>query len=197
MVTLFPRRYSEPKWQIKITESEKHFHFQSGWTVTTPYELKLALTDAPESDIHQAVSGKEHHIASWLEFVVGDPELAQAVKQYTHRWGMLVALERQQMRTLNLPAHVASYWLRKVQYSFTFVGGESVDTLKKLAPTLEKVTDDTIDFHLQRQPNDISTWLLNVVGDYELAEILEESSNRTQMQGFVADHLEKLQDASQ
>jgi hypothetical protein len=36
-----------------------------------------------------------------------------------------------------------------------------------------------------------------VIGDYELAELIQEGSNRDQIARFVADHLAMLKDAAQ
>lgn len=197
MINYIPRRYSQPKWQLKITEADKLLHFPSGLTISTPFELKTALMSAPESDIADLTAGSEHHIANWVEFVLKDQELAVVLREYNHRWGLIVALERQQMRTLNLPSHAAKYWLRSVKYPFTFVSNEEVDTLQNLEKVLEKVDDDSVAFHMERQPNDVAMWVLNVVGDYELAELLEESINRSQMHRNVSDHIQKLVDASE
>jgi hypothetical protein len=197
MVTFIPRRYTQPKWQIKIIEKDKQFVFPSGAVVTTPFEFKQALMTVPEEDIHTLATDKEHHIANWFEFVIGDVDLANELRKYNHRWGMVVALERQQMRTLNLPPHVAKYWLRKVEIPFTFVTGEEVKSSKELGKAIAKVSDDTVDFHLEREPNDISLWVTEIIGDYELSELLEESSNRTQMEHIISDHLVKLVEAQE
>lgn len=197
MFTLLPRRYTQPKWQVKITEKDKQFVFPSGVVASTPFELKQALVSVPEEDIHILATDKEHHIANWLEFVVGDSDLAKSLRKYTHRWGMVVALERQMMRTLNLPSHVARYWLRKVEIPFTFVSGEQVDSTAKLASVLAKVSDDSIHFHLQRQPNDVAVWIRDIIGDYELMELIEEATSRLEMQQTVDDHLVKLKEASE
>jgi len=194
MISFIPRRYSQPKWQAHITESDKQFYMGDDITVASLYQLKSALTQVSEEALQQHL-GEDHHIANWIEFVIKNQELADELRKHHHRWGMIVALERQQMRTLNLPPHIAKYWLRSVELSFTFVDGNKVSSSEELATALEKVSDEDVDFHLEREPNDIARWMLNVIGDYELAELLEESSNKAQMHRFTKDHILKLQDS--
>ena len=196
MITYIPRRYSQPKWQAKITEPEKQFRLSNGLTIASLFELKQALISIPENII-KSHSEEDHHIANWIEHVIKDTDLADQMKNQHHRWGMIVTLERQQMRTLNLPPHVANYWLRQVDNPFTFVNGDTANSIAQLASVLGKIDDESIDFHLEREPNDIAIWIENVLGDYELSELVEESSNRAQMLHFVEDHLVKLRESAE
>jgi hypothetical protein len=193
MVTYIPRRYTEAKWQARITESENQFVFSNGLHIASLFELKQALVVLPD-DVINPHTGDDHHIASWIEHVVGNRRLAQALVDQHNRWGLIVTLERQQMRTLNLPDHIARYWLRQVSVPFTFTNGATVDSLTTLKDSLQNTDESVIDFHLERVPNDISSWVGNSVGDFELAELLEESSNGPQMYRFTEDHLAKLQE---
>lgn len=196
MIHFIPKRYSQPKWQAYITESEQHFRFEDGTTVASLMDLKQALTNVPEETILHHV-GEEHHLANWVEFVLKNKSLADALREQHHRWGMIVALERQLMRTLNLPPFVAQYWLRQVRSPFTFSDGKTVTSLKHLEETLDQVSDETVIFHLERDPNDIAVWVNDIVGDYELAELLTECSSRMQMHRFIVDHIAKLEEAAQ
>jgi len=101
------------------------------------------------------------------------------------------------MRTLNLPDYVARNWLEGAYKEFSLSNGESVKGLEDLAGVLGAVSDEAVKFHLERVPNDIARWVLEVVGDYLLAELIEESSNRGQMQRFVSDHVEMLKEAAE
>jgi len=157
--------------------------------------MKQALLNLPEEVINHHLRDGENDIANWVESVVEDRELAQEFRKYQHRWGLIVALERQMMRTLELPAYVAARWLLEGDSEFVFVSGEKVRSVYELKETLTKVSDETIAFHCERHPNDVAVWVADVIGDYELADLLEEAVNRTQMQRFVEDHVVMLEDA--
>jgi hypothetical protein len=126
---------------------------------------------------------------------LGDVELAAEMRRYNHRWGLIVALERQMMRTLSLPPYVASRWLASTETDFTFVSGQVIHSLEELSKVLKEVSDDTIAFHRERTPNDISKWVMDIIGYYKVAELIEESGNRMQMVHFLDDHIQMLKDA--
>jgi len=195
MFTILPRRYHTPKWQAYVTETQA-FGFINGTKVRNLFELKQALSTLPEDVINHHLDNR-HDIADWVEFSVKDVDLAQELRRYTHRWGLIVALERQMMRTLNMPEYVAKRWLETASQPFTFKTGESCDSLETLAACLEKVSDETVEFHQERLPNDISKWVHDIIGDYELADLLEEAANRMQMQSFVTDHIHMLKEAAE
>jgi len=192
----FPNeRYLAPKWQARVVPSKNAFTFKNGVVVNTIWELKQALRIIREDIIAEHVNKDKHELADWIEHQVGDDKLASDIRKTTHRWGMIVALERQMMRTLSLPRYVAQRWLSKVEYPFYFVDGTSCDSLESLKKALEKVTDETVLFHLERDPNDIAKWVDDIIGDYVIAGILSEATNRTQMLTFVSDHLIMLEEA--
>lgn len=197
MSTLYAHRYESPKWQAYVTPESNGFAFESGFFVTSLYELKQALLNLSEDEIAQHIKKDDNHIAAWVENVIGDPDLAEALRAYDHRWGMVVALERQMMRTLNLPSYVAARWLKTAELGFVFVSGEKVSSLTELATALDTVTDAAVEFHMERSPNDISKWVQDVIGDYELAALIDEGSNRDQIARFVQDHLAMLIEAAQ
>jgi hypothetical protein len=196
MLAFLPRRYDTPKWQAYVVPKQSAFTFHDGPVVHSLFELKQALTTvSDESFSHHLLAGR-HDLADWVEHVVGDTELASVLKTQTHRWGMVVALERQLMRTLNFPAYLAKRWLSPAASVFTFSNGTQAHSLKELAEALKSVPEDVIDFHLERVPNDIAAWVAESIGDYELAEMLSESSNRMHLQQLVADRLVMLEDAA-
>lgn len=193
MYTSIPKRYDTIKWQAYVTPSSDALTFSDGTKVRSLFELKLALQNLPE-DVLQ----KDHsQLVSWLQDKINDPELAQSIKAVDHRWGMIVALERHLMRTLNFPPYVAKRWLQKTPLVFNFQSSETTDSLESLAKILPQISEDTISFHMERYPNDIARWVQDAIGDYELAQLLNEASNKDQMLRFIEDHLEMLHDAAE
>lgn len=194
MLTVIPRRYDSPKWQATVSP-DLSFTFQNGLTARSLFELKQALTVVPDLVFHHHLEDGRHDYAGWVESIIKDPKLAQELRAQNHRWGMIVALERQLMRTLNLPSYVAARWLSDAKTPFTFVSGEIAPNLASLAQTLASVSDDSVAFHLERIPNDIAKWVMDSIGDYQLAEVLADCSTRLQLLRSVEDHLEMLNDA--
>jgi Family of unknown function (DUF5752) len=189
------QRYLSPKWQARVTPSNAALKFSNGVTINNLWELKQALRILREDVIVEHVNDKKNDLADWVENKVGDKNVAKELRKTTHRWGLIVALERQMMRTINLPHYVAQHWLKKVDLPFYFVDGKSVDSLESLKKCLEESSDESVEFHLEREPNDIAKWVDDIVGDYQLAGILAEATNRTQMLTFVSDHVQMLYDA--
>lgn len=195
MLPVYSHRYDTPKWQAYVTPEDKAFVFKNGFAVRSLYDLKQALVLLPEDVIAHHID-QGNHIADWVRNIVGDHELADVLADSKHRWGMVVALERHMMRTLNLPHYVAQRWLSSSRYGFSFASGEQVSSLEELAEKLNQVSDEVVSFHCERTPNDVAKWVNDVVGDYELAEMLEEASSREQMQRYVADHVAMLVEAA-
>jgi len=185
-----------PKWRAYVSGDDA-FGFSNGVRVASFWELKQALLTLPEDVINNNVGEGKNDIAAWVESVLGDKEMAEEMRKYSHRWGMIVALERQMMRTLELPDYVARRWMRKVDRPFSFMSGEVVGSIEDLGQMLEKLSDETIAFHCERYPNDMAVWVVDIVGDYELAELLNEATSRMQMKRFVDDHLEMLKEAAE
>jgi hypothetical protein len=194
MITVIPRRYDAPKWQANVKAGEE-FKCVNGMTIRNLFELKQFLSTLPDSVLSHHVSESHHDFADWIKNSVGDDQLSQEIRKNVHRWGMIVSLERQMMRTLNLPEYVAKRWLSPSIQTFIFHGGESVDSLATLAQMLSSVTDADVQFHLERVPNDIAKWVNDEIGDYQLAEILAESTSRVQIKSLVEDHLAMLHEA--
>ncbi|NMB56606.1 hypothetical protein GYA19_01550 [Candidatus Beckwithbacteria bacterium] len=195
MIFTSAQRYLTPKWQARVIPRSKNFRFNNGVTISNLWELKQALRIIREDIIAEHVNNDKNDIADWVEKVIDDKELAKELRKNTNRWGLIVALERQMMRTINLPHYVANRWLEKVELPFYFQDGKKAESLEELKSCLQNTSDEVIAFHLEREPNDIAKWVNDIIGDYQLAEILTESTNRQQMLIFVEDHMEMLKDA--
>ncbi len=193
MIYTSAQRYLTPKWQARVIPSSKAFKFSNGVTVNNLWELKQSLRVVREDIINEHILGEVNDIANWVKNEIKDERLASELAKQNNRWGMIIALEREMMRTLNLPANVAQRWLNKTPWAFKFVDGTEADCLTTLRDALEKVSDETVAFHLEREPNDISKWINDITGDYILSEIISEAHNRKQMIAFLQDHLEMLQ----
>lgn len=188
-------RYLSAKWQARVIPSKKAFKFNNGVTVNNLWELKQALRIVREDIIAEHVHEGKNEIADWVEKEIKDDNLAKELRKTTVRWGLIVALERQMMRTVNLPYYIADRWLKETEYPFYFQDGKKAESLKELKEVLEKTSDETVEFHLQREPNDIAKWVDDIIGDYQLASVLAESTSRLQMLTFLEDHLVMLEEA--
>jgi len=186
-------RYLAPKWQAYVTD-DLGFGFVNGVRVRSLWELKEALLHLPLDVIQKHIGGR-NDMAVWIREVIGDMELAEAVEQQNHRWGVIVALERQMMRTVNIPDYLAKRWLGSASFEFVFASGERVHSEEELGQALGKVADDVVSFHQERQPNDMACWVADAIGDYELAELLDEALTREQMKRYVEDHVVMLKEA--
>jgi hypothetical protein len=193
MIYTSAQRYLTPKWQARVTPGEKAFKFSNGVTVSSLWELKQALRIVREDVINEHILKGKTDIIDWVKKAIKDKELASMLAKTDSRWSMVVALERQMMRTLNLPPNVAQRWIGKVKWPFHFVDGTAVSSLPELAAALEKINDETFAFHLEREPNDMAKWVNDVVGDYQLSEIIAEASNKRQMYVYVSDHIVQLE----
>jgi hypothetical protein len=191
MFNLVPGRFAEPKWQAYVTPDTQSFVFTSGRKIRSLYDLKIALSEESEEEIHRCINDG-HLLASWVRNAIKDESLATEFEKTQHRWGMIVTLERHMMRSLSLPDYVAQRWLEPTDIKFTFVSGQTADSLQSLAIAMKEVSDETISFHRERVPNDISKWIMDILGDYQVAELLEEAANRTQMLHFLEDHIAML-----
>jgi hypothetical protein len=195
MVNIVPSRYAEPKWQAYVTPDSSAFSFSSGRRIKSVYDLKVALTEESEDIISNHLKDGRNDMADWVDSVIGDHDLASDMRRYNHRWGLIVAVERRMMRTLSLPDYVAKRWLKTSEIPFTFVSGQTIHSIQDLAKVMSEISDETVTFHRERVPNDISKWIMDIIGDYQLAELLEEATNRTQMIHFLEDHIGMLTEA--
>lgn len=191
MIYTSSQRYLTPKWQARVVPTSAAFKFSNGVTVHNIWELKQALSIIREDIINQYL-GKNNNIAKWVREVVGDTYLADQLNESESRWQMIVSIERVMMQTLSLPEYVAARWLQKAQWPFIFLDGNKASSLEDMEKILHKIDDETVAFHLQRDPNDISKWINDIIGDYMLSDILQEAENRQQMITFMQDHIKML-----
>lgn len=186
-------QYLAPKWRAYVTPFSAGFHFSNGLTVRSLWELKQALLTFHEDVINEHIGEGKNQVADWVKNVVGDEELAELLEKQTQRWGLVVSLERKMMRSLNLPDYVAKRWLKEVDKSFEFVSGEKIKSLNDLRIVIDSISEDSLKFHYQRHPNDLSFWMADIVGDYYLAESLEEVNSKDLMMKVIEDHMEMLE----
>lgn len=186
-------QYLAPKWRAYVTPYQSGFYFSNGLTVRSMWELKQALLTFHEDVINEHISEGKNQIADWVKNVVGDEELAEILKKQTQRWGLVVSLERKMMRSLNLPDYVVKRWLREVEGPFEFVSGERIKSLSDLKNIIGNISEESLKFHYRRHPNDLSFWIADIVGDYYLAESLEEVSSKDLMVKMIEDHMEMLE----
>lgn len=189
-------QYLAPKWRAYVTPHDLGFDFGNGVVVGSMWDLKSALLTLEDSLINSHIQMGSNHIATWVRQIVGDFRLADSMIETDQRWGMVVALERQMMRTLNLPDYVANRWLKKSSSGFHFESGEEIFSLHELQAIFPSIAETTLSAHYERYPNDLSSWLSNVVGDYYLSDALEEACHKDQIQAIIEDHLAMLTDAS-
>jgi len=194
MFSIVPNRYAEPKWQAYVTPENQALSFESGRKVRSLYDLKKALAEESEDIIHQYIS--DNKIVNFVKDNIKDQELADMLSKTNHRWGMIVALERHMMRSLSLPDYVAKRWLEPTDITFTFVSGQSANSLESITTVIKEISDESIAFHRERVPNDISKWIMDIIGDYQIAELLEEATNKTQMIHFLEDHIDMLKESA-
>jgi hypothetical protein len=70
--------------------------------------------------------------------------------------------------------------------------GQVFRDLKGLAEGLERMSDETFSFHCNDNKNDFSIWVLEVVGDDDLAKKLKAPQNRQQAQKQVKQRYDEL-----
>ena len=190
------RQYQAPKWQARILQDDKCYFFPSGLKVCSLWELKQALKSISQADLESAVGEGYNYIADWVEHVIGDRHLADQLRRTTHRWGLIVNLERQMMRTLHLPNYVAQRWLSPAVSPFTLADGRQVWSLYELRDALQHTASEVIEKHLQPEPNDFVVWIDNAIGDYLLSGLLKNVKSHKQLINRISDHLVMLEDAA-
>ncbi len=70
--------------------------------------------------------------------------------------------------------------------------GQVFQDLKGLAEGLERMSDETFSYHCNENKNDFSIWVLEVVGDEDLAKKLKAPQNRQQVQKQVKQRYDEL-----
>ena len=70
--------------------------------------------------------------------------------------------------------------------------GRKLKNMKELAEELAKMTDNTFAFHSNREKNDFSKWVNDIIQDKKLSNDLTKASGRTQAATLVADRIAYL-----
>lgn len=190
------RQYQAPKWQAKIVDSAKQFHFNDQYHVTNLWELKRALREVDDEVLAPMIKD-QNHIANWVESVINDQQLAELLRQNNTRWGMIVNLERHMMRSLYLPHYVAQRWLGPAVSSFDLADGTHINSIYELKQAFESHSDDDLKPYFQKIPSDFVLWAEGSLGDYILADLLSTAHNREQAITIIGDHLSMLEEARQ
>jgi hypothetical protein len=188
--------YATPKWQAQVKPHYKSFWLADGTVVSNLWQLKHTLKTAPEHILNQHIHNQTNQLADWVDQAVWDHHLARLLKNQTHRWGMIVTLERHQMRTLNLPPYLAARWLTPVPESFYLADSRYLFSLTELKHALMELDNSLFKQHLQTVPNDFINWINNSIGNYLLSEILFDIIHQTKFLTRLSDHLEMLHQAA-
>lgn len=192
----YSKYYLTPKWQAEVKPAYKAFETANGVVIENLWQLKQALLDLPNEILSQHVGKDFNHFAEWIDKAVWDHDLAKELRGSNQRWGMVVILERHQMRTLNLPPYLAARWLEPTEETFYLANGQYLKSLDELKHSLMSMDDNLFEQHVQFSPNDFANWVLGSIGDNQLAEILSETDNRKKMLIRLSDHLEMLHEAA-
>ncbi len=192
MLSNIPRLYTSPKWQAAITDPSKKFYARDGSQLSSLWDLKQFLKNCNQETLDYHVAQTHNHIADWVEKCVGDYLLAQQLRETTTRWGMIVGLERHMMRTVDLPKFVARRYLKRAHQPFIFQNGTCVYSLDELSYVLQTISEKIFKYHNDKKPSDISLWIMHIIGDAELAEIINRAASLREAQFILTDYLQKL-----
>ncbi|MBI2133967.1 hypothetical protein HYU11_04765 [Candidatus Woesearchaeota archaeon] len=78
------------------------------------------------------------------------------------------------------------------EYSFWINNGPIVKSLNELSSGLKGITDVQFTHHLNKEKNDFSKWVNDVIGDAELAEDLKKVKTKTAAIKKINERLEML-----
>jgi len=197
---LFPipesNHYTTPKWQAQVKPRYKSFWMADGTIISSLWQLKHILKTIPDYILNQHIHNQTNQLADWVDQAVWDHQLAHLLRSQTHRWGMIVALERHQMRSLNLPPYLAARWLAPAVESFYLADGRYIYSLTELKHALMDLDETLFKQHLRAVPNDFVNWINNSIGNYLLTEILQDQTHQTKFLIQLSDHLEMLHQAA-
>jgi len=89
---------------------------------------------------------------------------------------------------------IARAWLGDVPANKRFWchDGRSYKNMEELARALPGMTDETFKFHVNKDKNDFSNWLRDVIGDVALANELQKVTSRTAAARTVETRLNTL-----
>ena len=88
----------------------------------------------------------------------------------------------------------ASKFLAKVPDDNVFWCHDScvMKDMSELAQALNKMTDETYNYHANTEKNDFANWVSDVIGDKELAGNLRKATNRVQAAKLVSNRIAYL-----
>ncbi len=192
MLNILEYLYSEPKWQAKLTDESKFFVCQDGTRIDSLIGLRETLMSASEETLNSMVSDDYNYLASWVADAIGDSTLAAELQSRTARWELLSALESHMIRNLALPSYLAGRWLRNGNSPFVINNLVRVNNLYEAKEMLEKDGNNELYVSLKHNKHDFINWVRYSVGDYMLADMIEETENIEKINSLVIDHVEML-----
>lgn len=71
------------------------------------------------------------------------------------------------------------------QYVFWCHDGRMIRSIRELKEALEFMSDEAYAYHANREKNDFSNWIKDIIGDEKLARDLFKSSNKRQAADYV------------
>ncbi len=84
----------------------------------------------------------------------------------------------------------------KPEYSFKLHSGSDVDNLQGLLDALRIMSDSTFKYHVTKDRNDFSSWIIDVIGDEELAESIRNLKNKQSMIKEIENRMRFLESIS-
>ncbi len=83
------------------------------------------------------------------------------------------------------------------EFSFRVKGGREVKNLFELAVALAGMDDETFAHHVNAEKNDFRSWVLHIVKDKELAEMISALPDRQKMAKAVESRVKQLESEKQ
>ena len=71
------------------------------------------------------------------------------------------------------------------QYVFWCHDGRIIRNIRQLKDALELMSDETYAYHANKEKNDFSNWVKDIIGDEKLARDFSKSSNKRQAFEYV------------
>lgn len=173
MLGFHPVQYQTPKWLAQV-DIEMGFYFHDGPIVRSLLELRSSLLSVSDASFTYHVHDATNDVAVWVAEAVGDIPLGDILAATKHRWDMIIALEQYMQLLPTIPGYLAQRWLRNAGHKgFSFSHGWYVLSMTHLVEILDKASNEDIIPFWKHKPNDLSIWINEVLGDYELAKRLE------------------------
>lgn len=188
--------FNEPKWQARLVDESKFFLCQDGTKISSLWELRQVLINANDETLNAMVSENYNYIAPWVADALGDSTLAADLQARKDRWGLVAALESNMIRSLALPSYLASKWLTYSITPFNTSDGMVVNNLVEASKILENEEKNGLSEHLGQRKHDFAEWVRHSVGNYMLADMVEDADNGEKAIGVIKGHVKMLEAAS-